>query len=333
MSRTVIGFRSYRNTDSPALADLWNRGLPERGVVRPLSVHEFDALVMGKLPFEREGLIVAERDGRVVGFAHAGFGPVQERGPSHRLDFSMGTVALMVLEPGLDDPEIEAGLFREAEHYLRRRGAEVIYAGGRHPLDPFYWGLYGGSEFAGVLGLHEAFRRAALRHGYQPTASAVLLEADLARPIPTDPGSILLRRQVRFEPTDDMPPEGWWQSLAIGLFRPAHYALVDRVTSESIARAMTWDIACGFGVGDGRPRTALIGLEVVPPRRRQGFGRLLVAEVARHCRDQLTELLCAQTDQTNEGALALYGSLGFEPVDQATLYRLPADVRPADPAP
>jgi ribosomal protein S18 acetylase RimI-like enzyme len=323
MPSTVTCFRPYRNTDSPALADLWNQGLPERGVVRPLTVHEFDALVMGKLGFEREGLIVAERDGRVVGYAHAGFGPVQERGPSHRLDFSMGTVALMVLEPGLDEPEIEAGLFQEAEHYLRQRGAEVIYAGGRHPLDPFYWGIYGGSEFAGVLGTHESFHRAALRRGYQPMAQAVLLELELADLPPADPRAILLRRQVRFESAEDVLPDGWWQALAIGLFRPSRFALVDRATGEPIARAMTWDVACGVGIDDGRPRTALIGLEVVPPRRRQGFGRLLVAEIARHCREQYAEVLLAQTDQTNAAALALYASLDFEPVDRATLYRLP----------
>ncbi|MBX6316617.1 MAG: GNAT family N-acetyltransferase, partial [Isosphaeraceae bacterium] len=137
-------FRPFRNGDPPALVDLWNRGLPDRGVVRPLTVHEFDALVMGKLHFEAAGLIVAEREGRVLGYAHAGFGPEQPHGPSHRLDTQMGTVGMLITEPGLDDPDLERGLFLAAERYLRRRGAAVIYAGGQYPLNPFYWGLYGG---------------------------------------------------------------------------------------------------------------------------------------------------------------------------------------------
>ena len=66
MHDPVTRFRPFLNTDPPALADLWNRGLPEHCVVRPLSVHEFDALVIGTLPFEREGLIAAERDGARV---------------------------------------------------------------------------------------------------------------------------------------------------------------------------------------------------------------------------------------------------------------------------
>lgn len=332
MPSPVTRFRPYRNTDSPALAELWNHGLPERGVVRPLSAHEFDALVMGKLPFDRHGLIVAERDDRIVGFAHAGFGPTQEAGPSHQLDRSLGTVAMLVVEPDGEDPEIEDRLFEEAERYLRQQGAEVLYAGGRHPLDPFYWGLYGQSEFAGVLGAHDAFQRAARRRGYQPAAVAVLLEVDLVRPIPPDPRAILLRRQVRFEPSDDSLPESWWQSLAIGLFRPSRFALFDRGSDDPIAHATTWDIACGFGFGDGRPRTALIGLEVVPARRRQGYGRLLVTEIARHCRDQMTEVLCAQTDETNQPALDLYASLGFEAVEHATLFRRPADRAGAGPS-
>jgi ribosomal protein S18 acetylase RimI-like enzyme len=326
MHDPVTRFRPFRNTDPPALTDLWNRGLPERGVVRPLTVHEFDALVMGKLPFERAGLIVAERHGRTLGYAHAGFAALQPNGPSHRLDVSLGTVALMVLEPDLDDPEIEQGLWLAAERYLRSRGATVFYAGGRFPMNPFYWGIYGGSEFSGILGQHASFHRAALRAGYRPAAGTVLLEADLSRPEPRDPRALLLRRQARLELFEDAVPDGWWQSLAIGLFRPTRFQLVNRADSKPIARAMTWDIACGFGVGDGRPRTALIDLEVVPDQRRKGYARLLVSEIAHHSREQLAELLCVQTSDSNTAALALYASLGFEPVESATLYRLPAEL-------
>jgi ribosomal protein S18 acetylase RimI-like enzyme len=322
---TVIRFRPFRNGDPPALVDLWNRGLPERGVVRPLNVHEFDALVIGKLGFEVPGLVVAERDGRILGFAHAGFGPVDPRGPSHKLDFELGTVAMMVLEPGLDDPEVERGLFLGAERYLRDRGAEVIYAGGQYPVNPFYWGLYGSSEFAGVLGAHTDFRRAAERAGYEPVAATVLLEADLARPEPRDPRAPVLRRQVRFDVMDDTLPSGWWEALAIGMFRPTTYRLLDKFDDHAIAYATTWDIAAGFAVGDGRSRTGMIGLEVEPAHRRKGFGRLLVSEVLRHARSQLADLVTAQTSAANEPALALYHLLGFEQVDTATLYRLPAD--------
>ena len=326
--RAIATFRSFRNTDPPALADLWNRATPDRGIVRPLTAHEFDALAIGRVGFERDGLIVAEEiDGdrcRMVGFAHAGFGPSEPRGPSHRLDTTMGTVAMLLIQPERDDPELEVGLFREAERFLRSRGAKVIYAGGQPPLDPFYRGLYGGSEFAGVLDSHATFVRAALRAGYEPVAKTILLEADLSRPEPRDPKAPLLRRQSRLVITDDARMPGWWDAQALGLFRPSRFQLVERSVNAPIANAWTWEIAGGYGVGDGKSRTGLIDLEVTPDYRRKGFGRHFVAEIMRRVREQNTDVISTQTSAENLPALGLYASLGFDPVDSATLYRLPA---------
>lgn len=319
-------FRRFRNDDPPELVGLWNRGLPASCVVRPLTVHEFDALVMGKLNFESDGLIVAERDGQVVGFAHAGFGPIEPKGLRQALDRQLGTVAMVAIEPNLDDPDLELGLFTAAERYLRRRGAEVFYAGGQYPLNPFYWGIYGGGEYSGVLSHHLSFHRAARRCGYVPSASAVVLESDLARPEPRDPKLIYLRRQVRLDVLEDTLPEGWWQALAIGLFRPSRFVLRRRTDDAPIARAAAWEIACGFGIGDGRPRTGLIELEVEPAYRRQGYGRLMVAEVLRYAREQLSELVVAHTPESNLAARALYAGLGFEQIEATTTFRLPAEL-------
>ena len=326
--RAIPTFRAFRNSDPPALADLWNRATPEQGVVRPLTAHEFDALAIGRLGFDRRGLIVAqdEGSGRLLGFAHAGFGPVQPRGPSHGLDTSMGTLAMLLTEPDHDDPDLEMGLIVAAERHLRRGGAEVFYAGGHAPMDPFYRGLYGGSEFSGVLDSHVAFGRAAARAGYQAVARTIVLETDLSRPDARDPKAPLLRRQTRLDVLDDARPAGWWDALALGLFRPSQYTLVEKTLNVAIARAWTWEIAGGVGLGDGRSRTALIDLEVAPEFRRKGFGRHLVAEIIRRARTQNSDLLTAQTSSENAPALALYASLGFEQVDTTTLYRLPAEL-------
>lgn len=319
-------FRGFLNTDPPALVGLWNRGTPERAVVRPLNPHEFDAFVFGKLGFDPEGLIVAEHDGRIVGYAHAGFAPAEPKGKRHQFDPSLGATVMLLVEPGLDEPEIDRGLVLAAEDYLRRRGAQVLYAGGQWPLNPFYWGIYGGSEFAGVLSGHVAFHRAVERTGYQPVSTTILLEADLARSEPRDPRTTLLKRQVRLEITEDAQPEGWWSALAIGLFRLTRFEVFDRVQGHRLARATTWDIASGYGLGDGRPRAGLVDFEVDPEHRRRGLGRHLVAEVFRHARAQMTELVSVQTSSTNLPAIGLYKAAGFEPVETATLYRLPAEL-------
>ena len=318
--------RTYRNGDSPALVEIWNRSLPGRNVVRPLNVHEFDALVMGKLPFDRLGLIVAEHDERIVGFAHAGFGPSDPDGVSHRLDYRMGTTAMLAIDPEVDDAEVGPALLRETERYLRRRGAEVFYCGGQQPLNPFYWGLYGGGEFAGVLEAHTAFTSAAGASGYESASKTAVLEAYLGAPEPREPKLTVLRRQFRLEIEDDALPASWWDALSVGLFRPTRFRLLEKSEGMCVAEAWTWDIAAGFAIGDGRSRTGLYRLEVSPTFRRRGLGRLLVIECLKHAKQQRTDVLSVQTSMENQAALGLYRGLDFQQVDTATLYRLPGDL-------
>ena len=72
---------------------------------------------------------------------------------------------MLVVEPDLDDRDLVLGLIEEAERYLRERGAKVVYAGGLFPLNPFYWGIYGGSEGCGVLSGHQPFHSRACGKG------------------------------------------------------------------------------------------------------------------------------------------------------------------------
>jgi ribosomal protein S18 acetylase RimI-like enzyme len=318
----VIRFRAFRNGDPPALADLWNRGVPERAVVRPLSPHEFDERVLSKFTFEAEGLILAEDEGRLLGFVHAGFGPESTCGPSRRLDRELGTIAMLVVDPDVDDPSLELGLMVEAEKYLLGRGAKVLYSGGQAELSSFYWGVYGGSECSGVLETHRAFVRASKYAGYEPVAITLLLEADLSSPEFRDPKWALIRRQARVEIVEDAVPANWWEALALGNSQITRFRVLTKAEDRELARASTWDMAA-FGRLDGKTRTGLIDVEVTEGERRKGYGRFLIGEIFRHCRSQWCEVVSIQTRSTNLAALALYEGLGFDVVDRATLYRHP----------
>ncbi|MFO0908786.1 MAG: hypothetical protein U0794_10580 [Isosphaeraceae bacterium] len=180
--------------------------------------------------------MVALREGAIVGFVHAGFGPESPEAPPFTLSRAFGTIGMLVTEPGLPHPdEVEIGLFAAAEGYLTRQGAQVVYAGGQYPLNPFYWGIYGGSEWAGILDSHSAFLRAATRAGYEPVAQSTLLERNLDEPDARDPRAILVRRQVRLDVAEDVLPASWWDSLAIGEFRPTSYRLVARADETPLA--------------------------------------------------------------------------------------------------
>lgn len=321
----MTNFRPYRNSDSPALAALWNRGTPEEAAARPLSVHEFDARVVGGVHFDAAGLIVAERDGKPVAFVHAGFGPQSLTDHPLALDPQMGTVAMLVLEPGSIDPDLEARLMREAEQYLRSRGASVIYAGGQFPVNPYYWGVYGGSEWAGILGTHAAFHRAVERAGYEPVSTTVLLEADLSLAETFDPRGVLIRRQTDIEVVEEAQPETWWHALAVGDYTLTTYRLLARGTRTELAHATTWDMEW-FGRRDGLARIGMIDMEVHPDHRRKGYGRHIINEIIRVGRAKGAAALAVQTRATNSAGLSLYQSVGFFPVETATLYRAPGSL-------
>jgi ribosomal protein S18 acetylase RimI-like enzyme len=323
---SVIRFRSFRNSDPPKLTELWNLGIPSPAVARPLRVHELDAHAFGSITFDANGLIVAEEEGSVVGFAHAGFGPPESPAetPPCQVDPTIGTIAMMVVAPGRDSPKIRLGLLRRAEDYLLERGTKVIYLGGQSPLNPFYWGLYGGSEFSGILSGHTDAHRAAREAGYQPVSSTIVLEANLDQPPPRDPKAVILRRQSQVSFHEEEPPTSWWESLALGDFHPTLVRLNSKADAEIIAQAGMWDMSW-FGRADGLARVGIIHVEVASAFRRNGYGRFLINEILRLAREQMFAVAQVQANATNEAALALYNSSGFQPIDEATLYRLPAD--------
>ncbi len=249
-------------------------------------MHELSTHAWGSVTFDAAGLIVAERADRIVGFAHAGFGPGLPVDPGRPLclDRELGTIAMLLVEPEADDPELVGGLLDAAEDYLRGCGAKVLYAGSLFPINPFYWGIYGGSEGSGILSGHLSFERGVMNRGYVPVSSTVLLEADLNTPELRDPRSGLIRRQTHLKFVEDAPPAHWWQGLALGEFPVAEASLLARTDGTELARASTWDMRW-FDHEDGRARIGLINLEVAPEHRRKGYGRFLVSEIFRRRRE------------------------------------------------
>src|SRR5262249_22259395 len=144
----LIGFRSFRNSDPPHLAEVWRTRAGLRGYVQPMTTTLLERMVLSKPYFDPAGVTLAMADNRAVGFAHAAFGPSDDESA---VSYDLGASILTIVSPRPDEATIAAELIARSEAYLRRLGAKVIYGGGIRPLNAFYVGLYGGSELPGIL--------------------------------------------------------------------------------------------------------------------------------------------------------------------------------------
>lgn len=313
-----VNLRPFRNGDPPALVEIWNRSQLGRGAVQPLSIVELDALVLAKLHFDREGLIVACEGESPIGFVHAGFGANENEAD---LSHSWGVISAVLVVPQWRRRGVGRVLMSAAERYLRDRGAEVIYAGGMRPLNPFYLGLYGGAELPGFLESDVNVGPFLQACGYAEADRALVFHRDCQQRTGLfDVRFSRLRRTLHFQIDAGDPQPTWWWSRVMGLFDQLRVRLVSRESGRPLAVASCWEMV-GFSRAWGRRTVGLVDVHVDESVRRQGIGKLLVSELLTRLGDEGIELAEVQTMQRNQAAVGLYRSLGFVQVDQGVIYR------------
>lgn len=313
-----IHYRPFRNSDPPALAEIWRSQPPERGLVQPLSADQFEQLVLAKPYFENTGLIVALDGSQPVGFAHAAFGPTDNE---EGLSTLLGVTCLVMVRPNYQGRGIGKQLLGHSEAYLRQRGAQVLYAGGIRPLNGFYLGLYGGSELPGVLDSAPRAQRLFLSSGYREIDRVMVLHGDLTRfRAVVDRRQMQIRRRTKIESLADPPLRTWWEATTVGGFERTRFQLFAREGGPPLTTATFWDIQ-PLSASWGVHAAGLMDLDVSAEHRREGLATFLLCEAFRQLSSQRISLVEAQTMQHNAPALALYKKLGFEVVDQGAVYR------------
>jgi ribosomal protein S18 acetylase RimI-like enzyme len=314
----VYQFRPFLNSDPPQLAEIWRSQPPQRGIVQPMSATLLDQFVFSKPYFEREGLIVAVRDGRPVGFVHAGFGPNDDR---TALSTDLGTTHLLMLHSDSVDAALADELLARSEAYLEHRGAKVLYAGGIRPLDGFYLGLYGGSEIPGVLATDLVLGDAARRNGYREIDRVLVLRRDLGRLRPAVTWEQRrLRRMATCREQYCRAPASWWEACTTGAFERLDFFLENSTSSQPLASVSFWDIE-PLSTSWRVPTAGMFDLHVAPEARRQGLATYLLGEAFMRLRNRGIVLVEAQTMRGNTPALAMYQKLGFETVDHGYVFR------------
>jgi ribosomal protein S18 acetylase RimI-like enzyme len=312
----LIEYRAFRNTDPPQLAEIWRTHASSRGLMQPMSVAALDRYVLSKPTFDNAGLIVATHGDKLVGFAHAGFGPNEQR---TGVSTELGVTSLVLVRPEAD-PSIAAELLSRCEHYLRSRGAKQLYGGGVYPISPFYYGIYGGSELSGVLDSDAAQQRLFVAAGYQIARRTLVLHRDLTsfRPM-VDRQQMQIRRTTRLETMIDPPTHSWWEAMLFEPFDRTRWSLAEREGGPSLASVHIWNLETMIGAWGVRA-VGIVDLEVTGDRRRRGLATNLLGEAFRQLHAQGVSLAEVHVPEENAAARAVFAHLGFVQVDTSTLY-------------
>jgi ribosomal protein S18 acetylase RimI-like enzyme len=314
----MIEYRTFRNSDPPVLATIWNSRAGQRGLMQPITPDLLEQIVFAKLYFDYDGLFVAWEDGRPVGFAHAGFGPNEAESD---ISTELGVTSAILVEPDCSELEVAAGLLAHCEEYLRGRGAKVFYGGGIKPLNPFYLGLYGGSELPGVLDSDTIARQIYPASGYREIDRTVNLRRELCNfEAPIDRYQMQIRRRMIAEVEVDPLPRTWWEACTTGDFDLTRFDLLSRSGGRVVASATFRSMApTGTYVSGGD--AGLIELWVDEALQRRGLAVFILSEACRQFIRDGIDSVEAQVMIHNAAALALYRKLGFQQVSEGSVFR------------
>jgi ribosomal protein S18 acetylase RimI-like enzyme len=314
----VLHYRRFRNTDPPALVEVWNQAFTGRGALRLRSATPLERFTFAKLHFDPAGLIVAEDDGVVVGFVHAGFGASEDQSA---LSPAAGVTCALGVRPEYRRKGIGAELLRRSEAYLRERGAQTLHAGPLQPLNPFYHGVYGGSDLPGFLTSEAEAAPFLLRQGYRPRRTVLVFQRRLNQTLKLADGRFpALRQRYELRVGNRKRLGSWWKECVLGTLEPLDFALEEKLTGALVARAFVWEME-GFSWRWNQTAAGILDLEVRDDLRRRGLGKFLVSQILRYLQEQFFELAEIQALETDEPALRLVRGLGFEEVDQGHSYQ------------
>ncbi len=311
-------YRTFRNSDPPVLTSLWRSRAGQPGLLQPVSPDLLEQLIFAKLYFDYGGLFLAWDDDQPVGFAHAGFGPNAQQ---NWTSTDAGVICVVLVRPGCAEADVAAGLVDRCEEYLRRRGAKVFYGGGLQPFNPFYVGLYGGSELPGVLDSDTIARHVFAARGYREVERTTILRRELSGfESLMDRRQMQVRRQMLVEVTSDAPTRTWWEACTVGEFDLTRFDVVPRAGGSPVATATFRSMEPSGTTSAGRA-AGLIGLFVDEAYRRRGLAVFLLSEVFRQFLRQGITHVEVQTRQTDAAALGMFQKLGFQQMEQGGVWR------------
>ncbi len=311
--------RAFRNDDPPGLAALWASQNGIRGIASCVTPQVLDAFVFSKPYFDRHGLIIAEHEGKIVGFAHAGFGP---NDTYTDISTELGTTCMVMLAPHFrGDQQLARQLLDASEAYLHERGAKVLYAGCIRPLNPFYLGFYGGSELPGVMQSDQMSVQLFQQAGYEEIDRVVMLDCNLLSfRAPVDRQQLQNRRRFCVELETEAGERSWWDACSGPISESARFVVFPAEGGPPAGSVVFW-IMEPMSTTYGHATAGLTQLVIEEPYQRKGLATFLNAEAMRQLQMGGLANVEVQTMIGNTPALGLYQKLGFREYDQGLVMR------------
>ncbi|MFO7905898.1 MAG: hypothetical protein ACQESR_30735 [Planctomycetota bacterium] len=308
----MIEYRSFRNTDPPALCEIWRHQTRPRAYYQRITPAVLERVVLSRPLFDRHGLIVADEDGKPIGFAHAGFARSQDGSGQ---DSSIGATSMLMVSGSRREAVLRALLDR-SEQYLVNHGVQQLHAGGSLDVAPFYIGLHDGAAAPGVLASDRDMLDTFLEAGYVETGRTSVLKRSLAgfRPV-VDRQQIRLKRTMRLECVPDPPVANWWEACTVGLANRFAFTATRREDDTKVATATFWDmepLASSWCVH----ARGLIQFQMGLSPERESVALFLIGNALRQMATEGITLVQAHVNAPNDPLQPVFSRLGFEEVEQ-----------------
>ena len=325
----MIEYRPFRNTDPPALCEIWRNQPPLRALFQPMTTVVFEDTVLSKPFFDRAGLIVATENQRPVGFVHAGFGPTAD---GKQLDPAFGATCMLMVAHHPERMAIAENLLQRSEAYLAAHGTRSCYGGGMACIAPFYNGLYGGCSVPGIV--ESAVQVVSLYRsaGYAEQERRLILQRSLAGFRPSvDRQQIQYRRGHDIEVQADPPSGSWWEACVTAHMDRTAYLMRPRSGGAALGTAVFWNmepLASSWGVH----ARGLWQLDIPVGPEQEALAVFILGESLRLAGQEGVTLIEAQVSATDASMKqVLTGKLGFQVIEEAIVFRKELDA--LNPAP
>lgn len=302
------------------MAAIWNEAFTGRGAYQLRSPALFERWCFSKPYFDPKGLTLACDEDQPIGLILSGFGPNDAQ---TALDPGVGIICALAVAASHRRKGIASQLLIHAEQYLRARGAKRIYAGPIRLLNPFTFGLYGGSDSPGFLTSDPAAAPFFEYHGYTGQNTTLVFQRALEQTLNVaDTRFAQLRRKYEVQIVPRTGVGTWWHEAVMGPLELVEFRLEDKSTGLPAARSIYWEME-GFGWRWTYPAAGVIDVQVRPELRRHGLAKFLLTQLLRYLQDQYFGVVEVQIPERNQAAAALVRSLGFSQVDVGRTYRQP----------